>query len=172
MIKVRRADAEQWQVVKQTRLSALTDAPYAFGSTLARELAFDDEMWRRRVHEGDWFLAWMRGQVVGLAAAITEEAHSAERHLVAMWVHPDHRGSAAATSIVETVCSWAQAQGAQAVSLWVADGNPRARRFYERSGFSSTGERQPLPSAPDIGEERLRRLLATTAVTQGRVQQW
>lgn len=158
VVEVHRAGAEQWQIVKQARLSALADAPRAFGSTLAREVAFDDEVWRRRVGAGDWFLAWDGHEVVGMAAGITEEAHPTERHLVGMWVRADHRGGAAACSIVEAVCGWAWAQGAEAVSLWVADGNDRARRFYERLGFTSTGQRQPLPSAPDVGEERLRRI--------------
>jgi ribosomal protein S18 acetylase RimI-like enzyme len=46
--------------------------------------------------------------------------------------------------------------GPDAVMLWVADGNLRARRFYERAGFRSTGERQPVAAAPHIGEEKLR----------------
>lgn len=41
------------------------------------------------------------------------------------------------------------------------DGNPRARSFYERVGFSPTGQRQPLPSAPEIGEELLQRRVAS-----------
>jgi ribosomal protein S18 acetylase RimI-like enzyme len=73
---------------------------------------------------------------------------------VAMWVDPAHRGSDAATRLVEAVCRWADDDGGRVVSLWVADGNDRARRFYERLGFTGTGERQPLPSAPEVGEER------------------
>jgi ribosomal protein S18 acetylase RimI-like enzyme len=45
------------------------------------------------------------------------------------------------------------------VSLWVADGNDRARRFYERLGFTGTDERQPLPSDPGTTEERMERVL-------------
>ena len=49
--------------------------------------------------------------------------------------------------------------GAGTVALWVADGNDRARRCYERLGFVPTGVRQPLPSDPAVGEELLRRSL-------------
>ena len=122
-------------MVKQTRLDALADAPYAYayGSARALERDFAAEVWHRRVGAGDWFLARAQEQVVGLAAAITEEAHPRQRRLVAMWVHPDYRGSSAATAIVRAVCLWALAGGADSVSLWVADGNTRARRFYERA---------------------------------------
>lgn len=42
---------------------------------------------------------------------------------------------------------------------WVSDSSPRARRFYERLGFRTTGQRGSLPSAPEIGEELLQRYL-------------
>lgn len=48
----------------------------------------------------------------------------------------------------------AEREGARVLTLFVADGNDRARRLYERLGFRSTGERQPLPSDPARGEER------------------
>ena len=160
VIVVRRAELRDWEAVRDTRLSALADAPYAFASTLAREAAVDSREWRRMVGGGDWFIAWFGDQPVGIAAGVADDGVPEERHLVAMWVAAAHRGSTAATQLVEAVSEWARAQGAGAVTLWVADGNLRARRFYERLGFRSTVRRQPLPSAPEVGEEQLRLELA------------
>jgi GNAT superfamily N-acetyltransferase len=160
VVDVQRAGPANWETVKLTRLRALADSPRSFGSTLAREVRFDDEEWQRRVAAGNWFLAWSRGCPVGLVAAIAEDGRPDERHLVAMWVEPERRGSGAAAALMKTVCEWARVDGAASVTLWVADGNLRARRFYERLGFCSTGERQPLPSAPEISEERMHRPLA------------
>lgn len=157
VLRVSRAAADDWQVVRETRLSALADAPFAFGSTLERESAFGDEEWQRRVQHGNWFLAWAGQQPVGIVAGIQETGQQEERHLVAMWVHGDQRGTTVAADLVDAVCRWAGLQGAKRVTLWVADGNPRARRFYERLGFRATGQRQSLPSAPEIGEELMQR---------------
>lgn len=162
VVEVRRAGLHDWEAVRAVRLSALADAPYAFASTLAHEADFDSREWRRSVAEGDWFLAWLGDEPVGIAAGLTKDDLPGERHLVAMWVAAAHRGSTTATRLVEAVCDWARAEGAGAVTLWVADGNPRARRFYERLGFRSTGRRQPLPSAPEVGEEQLRRALGVS----------
>jgi len=74
-----------------------------------------------------------------------------------MWVADDHRGTSVAAELVEAICGWTRLQGAKLVTLWVADGNPRARRFYERLGFHSTGHRQSLPSTPEVGEELMQR---------------
>lgn len=156
---VRPATSADWPVCKQIRLRALADSPDAFGSTHAREMAFDDEEWRRRVEPGNWLLAWSDNRPVGMAATLLESEWPTEIHLVGMWVEPGFRGTSAAADLVEFACGTARTAGAQAVTLWVADPNQRARRFYERMGFHSTGERQPLPSNREIGEQRMRREL-------------
>ena len=43
--------------------------------------------------------------------------------------------------------------------LWVTETNAPARALYERCGFTLTGERQPLPSDPSIGEVAMSRTL-------------
>ena len=159
MIHIRRATPADWQVLRDVRLRALADSPSAFGSTLAREQAFGEADWRRRLESGYCFLAWADDRPVGCVAGIADEDPPGEHQLVAMWVEPDHRGTSAATELVEAVCGQARADGAVAVRLSVADGNDRARRFYERLGFVPTGERSPLPSNPETGREQLRRSL-------------
>ncbi|MPV36966.1 GNAT family N-acetyltransferase [Georgenia subflava] len=148
------AGTEEWRTLRDVRLRALAEAPYAFGSTLDRELAFDREDWVGRLAAGRTFFARQGDHVVGLASYYEEEGREGERQLVSMWVDPAARGSGAAPGLVVAVRSAAAAEGARSLTLFVADGNDRARRLYERLGFRSTGERQSLPSDPSIGEER------------------
>lgn len=167
--EIRIAQPADWRVAKDIRLRALADSPSAFGSTLAREAAFDDAEWQGRVAPGTWFLAWSGPassgtassgtEAVGMAAIIMQDCQPDERHLVGMWVARERRGSAVATQLVEAVCQAAATAGAVGVVLWVADDNVRAERFYRRMGFVETGERQPLPSNPAVGEQRMRRAL-------------
>jgi ribosomal protein S18 acetylase RimI-like enzyme len=157
MVDIRLAEPDDWTLLRDVRLRALADAPGAFASTLSREQAFDEAEWRGRITRGPWWLALDGGRAVGLVAAFAEDDD--ERHLVAMWVDPAHRGSAVAAQLVEAARAWAASDGGRTLILWVADGNERARRFYERLGFRGTGVRQPLPSAPQVGEELLRRVL-------------
>jgi hypothetical protein len=47
-VEVQRVDAAGWKELREVRLRALADAPDAFASTLEREAAFPEEVWRQR----------------------------------------------------------------------------------------------------------------------------
>jgi hypothetical protein len=55
------------------RLAALANAPEAFASTLARELALDEAEWRRHAVDSFTFIAWRAGKPVGLAGAFPRQ---------------------------------------------------------------------------------------------------
>src|SRR5260370_39999726 len=57
MVEVREIDADGWRAMRDVRLEALRDAPYAFASTYEREVGFDETDWQRRIAGGGSFLA-------------------------------------------------------------------------------------------------------------------
>jgi ribosomal protein S18 acetylase RimI-like enzyme len=59
-----------------------------------------------------------------------------------MWVHPSIRGTGVADELVAAVIAWARSEGAKWVRLKVIQGNDRARHFYERMGFCTTGQEE------------------------------
>lgn len=167
---VRRVVPEQWALYRKVRLAALADAPYAFGSTLERERAFADELWRQRLGSvsgsAATFLAWREGEPAGTATGKIDDP--ADEHaipggwqLVAMWVDPRFRGLKVADRLVAAVAGHAGAHGAESLVLWVTEVNGRARAFYQRMGFTATGARQLVrPQEPDHWEQQLIRRLS------------
>jgi GNAT superfamily N-acetyltransferase len=154
--EIRRASEDEWRTVREVRLTALQEAPHAFASTYEREAPLDEAAWRRRVRAAAWFVARDGGEPVGIAGAFREKGTTAaERHLIGMWVASAWRRRGVARALCEAVARWAREDGAQVLSLWVAEGNDDARRAYQRFGFVGTGETQPLPSDPSRSEERL-----------------
>lgn len=149
-VEIRLAQPDDWRDVRAVRLAALQDAPYAFASTYEKTLAYDEERWRNWVVGPAMYLAYVYGVASGLAGGLPEE-HSTPgtAELIAMWVHPSVRGRTIADSLVAAVAEWAEGRGYGRLHLWVTESNERARRFYERLGFTTTGERQVLPSNPD-----------------------
>jgi ribosomal protein S18 acetylase RimI-like enzyme len=63
-------------------------------------------------------------------------------------VDPAQRRGGAGRMLTEAVLDWARQEGFQVIELWVAEGNDRAAKLYERCGFAATGTRRPLPSDP------------------------
>jgi len=159
-VTIRLLAADDWAELRAARLAALAEAPYAFGSTLTREQEFTEETWRSRAGRGTTFGAWRGATIVGLATGMPPEPGRPEWHLVGMWVSPDVRGQGVAESLVEAVCGQAGRAGVDAITLWVTEVNGRARTFYRRRGFASTGRRQLVrPEEPDHWEEELARRL-------------
>jgi len=78
----------------------------------------------------------------GMVAGLRDETDPAVVHLMAMWVHPQIRGSGGADELVAAVVAWAESEGAKLVRLKVIQGNDRARHFYERMGFCPTGQKE------------------------------
>jgi ribosomal protein S18 acetylase RimI-like enzyme len=160
MVLVREITADDWELMRDVRLSALAEAPYAFGSTYAREAAFTEERWRGRISERSvTFFAHDDPDVPapdGLAGVYVEDGTA---DLVSMWVRPSSRGRQVGEALVEAAARWAKARDFCALFLWVTETNTAARRLYERCGFTATGESQPLPSDPALPEIRMRRAL-------------
>jgi GNAT superfamily N-acetyltransferase len=137
--RVRRAVAGDEPILRELRLQALSDAPDAFGSTYERELARTTSDWQRWLSPGVTFILEEPQSASGIVAGGRDAASPAIVHLMAMWVHPTIRGTGAGDRLVAAVLSWAQTEGARVVRLDVVGSNDRARRFYERNGFRSTG---------------------------------
>lgn len=156
--EIRRAEPGDWKALRQVRLAALADAPYAFMATLAQEQEFGEQRWREWIAKSVFFLAWDGTRPVGIVGAFAQD--DGGWHVVSMWVAPPARGIGVAARLIAAVIGHARAQGAPVLTLWVTDGNDRARAFYQRQGFQSTGRRQPVrPQTPDEWEEEMARTL-------------
>ncbi|HWE56437.1 MAG TPA: GNAT family N-acetyltransferase [Acidimicrobiales bacterium] len=160
LVVVERVGLADLDEVRSVRFRALQDAPEAFGSTLAREHGLSEVDWHRRLTTGAWWLARQDGRVVGLVAGIHPEG-TQTRELVSMWVDPTARGEGVADLLVGVVFDWARAEGAEAVTLWVVDGNRPAERLYQRVGFVPTGIRVDRPGDPPRIENQMMVRLAS-----------
>ena len=157
MVLIRELALDDWQVMRDIRLAALREAPYAFGSTYAREALFTEVQWRGRISDrAVTYVAYLPdlAEPAGLAGVYLEDDGSAE--LVSMWVRPAARGRKAGESLIEAATGWTRSRGFDTLYLWLTESNAAARHLYERCGFTETGERQPFPSDPAISEIRMR----------------
>ena len=132
------------------RLAALKDAPYAFGSKWEIEKDRSEQEWRAAVVARMRYVAEAEGQVMGMAS-IGESGYSRAASVTSFWVHPAARGKGVADSLLLAVIEWARQKGDTQLLLWVAEGNARAEKLYERYGFRRTGATQRIRAT----EERM-----------------
>ncbi len=161
-IFVQRVTPGDGERLRSIRLEALLDAPSAFGKTHDEESAYPNQYWIDAARErssgalSSNFLAHQGDSAVGLVGGFVADPARPVAELVSMWVRTTHRGSIAATALVDAVVSWARDTELEAVELWVTRGNDSAIALYERCGFAPTGEYAPLPSDPCKDELRMR----------------
>jgi GNAT superfamily N-acetyltransferase len=150
--------------LRALRLHALADAPTAFGSTLAREQAFAEEIWHQRAADGAAGLdritviaerdeRWV-GMASGMAAEPQDQAQPGPI-LVGMFVDGSARQLGIGETLVESVKSWARSRGEKQVHLWVVSTNAPALALYRRCGFAPNDTTRPVSHTAGLVELQL-----------------
>ena len=147
-MRVRRLRAQEADALRELRLRALRDAPWAFSSSYERELGHERDWWELRARqEAD--VVYVIDDGAGLAGMAGGFVADEAVQLWGMWVAPEARGRGAGRALVEAVLAWA---GDRPVRLEVTDderGRP-AEALYRSLGFAPTGERERLHSDPSL----------------------
>ncbi len=138
-VDVRRVEPDDWRRYREVRLAALAESPAMFGSTTAREVAFDEGVWRQRAARPATFIASRGGADIGMAGVYEVDG---TWHVMGMWIAPEARGSGVVASLIEACESVVCAAGATTVALSVMEDNPRGLAAYTRLGYEPTGERE------------------------------
>jgi ribosomal protein S18 acetylase RimI-like enzyme len=164
-LTVRRLAAHEWRVYRALRLEALRDAPDAFGSTLAREEAFSDDVWMDRLSAGAVsptelpLIAEDGERPIGLAWARIAPEDSDVAAVYQVWVDPEYRHRGVGRLMIDTVLDWARAAGVRQLLLSVALGPGSALEFYRRAGFLEIGHPIPLRDGSRLLQQTMRRTL-------------
>ena len=84
------------------------------------------------------------GRLVGFATAGASRDTGGEGELYAIYVLPEAWGGGAGPALMRAALEALREEGFETATLWVLEDNPRARRFYEREGWSLDGGRREL----------------------------
>jgi GNAT superfamily N-acetyltransferase len=103
------------------------------------------ERWiERLVHPpSGWstFVAEHEGGVIGFTSVGPSRDERGIGELYALYVDPEHWSTGTGRALIEQAEAQLGTEYSE-VTLWVLDDNPRARRFYERAGWSTDGGRK------------------------------
>jgi len=140
---------DDWAMFRALRMTALSEAPYAFSSTLEGEQQLGEGAWRAKLATRTQFVAReVGGSPLGTAGAFRE---GDVIELISMWVEPRARGRGVGAALVDRIVDHARAVGCRTVYLHVAEDNAIAGRLYTRCGFTRTGVVEPIrPGEPRL----------------------
>ena len=103
----------------------------------------------RFVDESETFIAAkVGGRVAGWAALRSDSTATVE--LDSFYIRPTHWGTGVADALLQRVTQIATGNGFTTIELWTLADNARARRVYERNGYSLNAETRTLSY---LGEE-------------------
>jgi ribosomal protein S18 acetylase RimI-like enzyme len=155
-VLIRPTTEEDWEILKTIRLTALLDSPAAFGLSYAVAATYSDQQWRERASsqtQPQFLVAIDQEQPVGLIGDAISP--SGEYNLIAMWIHPNHRGMGIASRLVKAIQARAIERGHRRVVLSVSPENVSAVNLYRRQGFVFLPEWEPLASQPGVDVQRM-----------------
>lgn len=162
---LRATTADDWREIRDLRLEMIKDTPTAYVETLDDALGHDEAEWRMRGARGtaehgiSVAAVSSAGDWVGTMGGFVPDAGTGPL-LVGVYVAPGWRGHrmGVADALLAAVEDWAHTED-QRLTLHVHEGNDRARKFYERRGFTATGHTVPYNLEPSQRElEMVKRL--------------
>ncbi len=167
------AGVDDLDLVRATRRRSLADAPDAFWTTEAEEVAEPRETWHSRLAATDGITVVAidddadpadPGRGLGLAFGRPHHDRPGQAGLYGMWVAPEARRTGLGGALIRVVISWARDAGHRQLLLEVADTNTAAIAAYRSLGFTPTGRRGAMPAPRDhIAEHELALVLSAWA---------
>lgn len=154
-IEIRSLGEDEWQLYREVRLAALTDAPEAFVARVEDEAAHGEDFWRARMVRAHRIVAERGDQLVGVVSLGVHDEDPESGEVFGLWTAPTARGQHVARDLVAAAARKAAEEGRERLYFWAGSDNPRAVGFASSFGFRPTGKRRPVrvadgaPEGPD-----------------------
>ena len=148
VVLIRQATTSDVQGVARVHVAAWDAAKEGLDLTTRRTFEERVDLWTRFLAEGRGTL-WVvedDGSIIGFCAVgpSRDDDRAGESEIYTLYVDPAMWGQGIGSALM------AHAPGGDVVSLWVGEGNDRARRFYARHGFEPDGAREEGHHVPVI----------------------
>lgn len=153
---IRPIQTADWPIVRELTTQMLTDAPQAFGETLADAQARSSATWTQFVGHfvnSPYAGAFVAEDEVGACGFVGVDAADPRPPqgtvLVSrLWVAQRQRGTGLGKALMEAATQWAITHGAEHMALGVTEINRSVLKFYQHLGYRDTHLRALWPADP------------------------
>lgn len=148
VVLIRPATTSDVKAVARVHVAAWDAAKEGLDLSTRRTWGERVELWTRFLAEGRGTL-WVAedgGSIIGFCAVgpSRDDDRAGECEVYTLYVDPARWGQRVGSALM------ARAPLGEVISLWVAEGNVRARRFYARHGFAPDGAHEEGHHVPVI----------------------
>ena len=155
-VTIRNVQMQDMLIIRDLITCMLTDAPYAFGETLAEAQARTVDEWNQYIENtmlsprNSAFIAFDQASACGFIAGDNANPQAPPNTVVVgrLWVASRQRRTGLGRKLMDTITTWARDQNALFIALGVSEMNVNAIKFYEHLGYIDTGIRYPLSWDP------------------------
>ena len=136
--------------LREIRLNALKDAPYAFGADYQKESEKPIEYWQEYLRNTNWCIAVNDGLDIGLLAVDKADTDRAsDCWLSSWWIEEKFRGQGVPKMMLGWLDDLCKSKGWKKQGLGVWPENERAIAAYLKLGFTKGPGPLPSRSRPD-----------------------
>jgi ribosomal protein S18 acetylase RimI-like enzyme len=138
-MEIRRIKANEWEVFKSLRLTALQQDGNQFGQSYEQVKDYSDDRWKeetkKAAESADFFLvlAFEVDKPIGITGCVRTPDFG---KIFTVWVGPAYRGKGIGRLLISTIMAIARCE---LYKLMVVQDNLPAIKTYENLGFTSSG---------------------------------
>lgn len=144
---VQQLSKDDWQILKEIRLEALSLDPQAFGSNFERESSYDEVRWREFIGmstDRAFFILKDGSVVIGLTGIIRSREEPEEAILIASYIRKEYRRIGLSLMLYEARLNWAKTENLSAVIVSHRESNRASKMANQKFGFQYTGEQNKI----------------------------
>jgi len=145
------AKADEAERLRNLRLAALKDAPYAFGAQYEVDKEKPISFWQQSIADTNWFFVAINGEDIGLIGVeVAGEDRGSDCWIFGWWIAPNYRGRGVTALMLRKIDEFCLEKNWRKQGLGVWPENERAIAAYRKLGFTSGVG--PIPSRSKPGQ--------------------
>jgi RimJ/RimL family protein N-acetyltransferase len=145
------AKDDEAERLRNLRLAALKDAPYAFGAQYEVDKEKPISFWQQSIADTNWFFVAINGEDIGLIGVeVAGEDRGSDCWIFGWWIAPNYRGRGVTALMLGKIDEFCLDKNWRKQGLGVWPENERAIAAYRKLGFTSGVG--PIPSRSKPGQ--------------------
>ena len=137
VVEIVRLSTNDWELWRDMKVKAVESDPFSFGATSDAILRKKEEIWRKAIEDGFYYVAMHDGLAVGTTSACPEKGIK-NRHVVYLYdvyVTSENRGQGVAKTLIQKAIEDQQNNPDTLKLMLQAADTPAALGLYESMGF-------------------------------------